>query len=85
MAGKDMGKANVAALEAPGRVTVSRDTVVAGLLAEATGHGTGASSATRLKAWELLAKICGYVGAKDADGRATVRFDIRLDEEDAGV
>lgn len=71
------------------RIAVSRDTVVAGLLAEATDRSGGATPATRLKAWELLAKVCGFLNPKEDSGRekgrVAVHYDFRMpgpDHED---
>ena len=60
------------------RIAVTRDTVVAGLLAEANDREAGATPATRLKAWELLAKVCGYLNPKEDVGRVAVRYDFHM-------
>lgn len=58
-------------------IVVDRDTVLAGLLQEATDRGKGATQACRLKAWELIAKMCGLFEARTEDD-ASVHFDIHL-------
>ncbi|EMG36189.1 phage terminase, small subunit [Desulfocurvibacter africanus PCS] len=67
-------------------VAVTREMVVSGLYAEARSKGKESSQASRIKAWELLAKVLGLLGQSgpsgdEADEPFMVRFDIRLDEE----
>lgn len=68
-------------------VAVTRDMVLSGLYAEATSQGKESSQTCRVKAWELLARALGLIGAAGQAGQSdesveplVLRFDIHLDE-----